>query len=238
MRRSRFCGNDADAGSTAIEAAADGSATFELYNNSFFDHESEGTVVNIVGTGGEAIVRNNTWSQGALGTLLRVADLDDMAVHNNVFRGGSTAFDIGENVEYDYNLYWDQDTDATREDGSHALHEDPLLTSYVEGTCDESLALLASNSPAIDAGDPSWLDPDGTRSDIGAYGGTYADDEGYGPEGTAQILDEDQESDQIVLASGGCLFGGSQAWMLPLPLLWGLRRRKREQVEVADPQRG
>jgi len=30
------------------------------------------------------------------------------------------------------------------------------------------------DSPLIDAGDPSILDPDGTRSDIGATGGPYA----------------------------------------------------------------
>ncbi len=31
--------------------------------------------------------------------------------------------------------------------------------------------VLLSNSPAIDSGDPSILDPDGSRSDIGAFGG-------------------------------------------------------------------
>ena len=33
---------------------------------------------------------------------------------------------------------------------------------------------LAAGSPLIDAGDPSVLDPDGSISDIGAYGGPSA----------------------------------------------------------------
>ncbi|RME50150.1 MAG: hypothetical protein D6795_10560, partial [Deltaproteobacteria bacterium] len=35
---------------------------------------------------------------------------------------------------------------------------------------------LSSDSPLIDAGDPHLLDPDGSRSDIGAYGGPGASD--------------------------------------------------------------
>ena len=33
---------------------------------------------------------------------------------------------------------------------------------------------LGSGSPAIDAGDPAILDADGSRSDLGAYGGPEA----------------------------------------------------------------
>jgi len=35
---------------------------------------------------------------------------------------------------------------------------------------------LAASSPLIDAGDPADLDPDGSISDIGPFGGTYAGD--------------------------------------------------------------
>ena len=35
---------------------------------------------------------------------------------------------------------------------------------------------LLPGSPAIDAGFPDLLDPDGTLSDIGAYGGPFADE--------------------------------------------------------------
>jgi hypothetical protein len=34
---------------------------------------------------------------------------------------------------------------------------------------------LDPGSPCIDAGDPGLTDPDGSRSDIGAFGGEYGD---------------------------------------------------------------
>ena len=38
---------------------------------------------------------------------------------------------------------------------------------------------LAAGSPAIDAGDPSISDPDGSRSDIGAFGGPFSMEGGW-----------------------------------------------------------
>ncbi|RME46152.1 MAG: hypothetical protein D6795_15740 [Deltaproteobacteria bacterium] len=49
---------------------------------------------------------------------------------------------------------------------------------FVDTTGNDPLAWdlhLASDSPLIDAGDPGILDPDGSRSDIGAYGGPEGD---------------------------------------------------------------
>ncbi|RME53032.1 MAG: hypothetical protein D6795_05965, partial [Deltaproteobacteria bacterium] len=49
---------------------------------------------------------------------------------------------------------------------------------FVDTTGDDPLAWdlhLSSDSPLIDAGDPGILDPDGSRSDIGAYGGPEGD---------------------------------------------------------------
>ncbi|RME49773.1 MAG: hypothetical protein D6795_11205, partial [Deltaproteobacteria bacterium] len=63
--------------------------------------------------------------------------------------------------------------DPTGTDGNISV--DPR---FVDTTGDDPLAWdlhLSSDSPLIDAGDPALLDPDGSRSDIGAYGGPGGD---------------------------------------------------------------
>ena len=58
--------------------------------------------------------------------------------------------------------------------GTHSVSGDPLLMGYVrDGVCDDDLHLTA-NSPLVNTGDPARNDLDGTRSDIGAFGGPDA----------------------------------------------------------------
>jgi len=53
------------------------------------------------------------------------------------------------------------------------LTVDPLFVAYdVEGI--PSDYHLTGASPLVNAGDPARLDPDGSRSDMGAYGGSDA----------------------------------------------------------------
>lgn len=55
------------------------------------------------------------------------------------------------------------------------LEEDPELIAYsLDGDPDNDNYALAATSPCIDAGDPELFDADGTRSDIGAFGGDNA----------------------------------------------------------------
>ncbi len=62
--------------------------------------------------------------------------------------------------------------ERTGSDGN--LSEDPLLAGVTDdGDPDDDDFRPASGSPLVDAGDPSLTDTDGTRSDIGAYGGAY-----------------------------------------------------------------
>jgi len=57
------------------------------------------------------------------------------------------------------------------------ISEDPEFVSFSLDTDWSEWDLhLTSGSALIDAGDPSLLDPDGTVSDIGAYGGPGAAD--------------------------------------------------------------
>jgi len=71
-------------------------------------------------------------------------------------------------VTYGWNLFWNNDLSNYRrlEMSDTDLEEDPI---FIEGSY-----VPSEDSPAINAGDPRILDLDGTRSDIGVYGGPYA----------------------------------------------------------------
>ena len=84
------------------------------------------------------------------------------------------------NVEYDpriivkFNLVYGADVWASGKSknlfSSSNFEADPMFVDLANG----DLRLL-SGSPAVDAGFPDLLDPDGSISDIGAYGGPFAD---------------------------------------------------------------
>ena len=62
------------------------------------------------------------------------------------------------------------------------MTNNPLFTLYSQdGNCTNDVLTLQSTSSLIDAGDPTRFDLNGTRSDIGAFGGTgLLDDDGDG----------------------------------------------------------
>ncbi|HJN74844.1 MAG TPA: putative metal-binding motif-containing protein [Myxococcota bacterium] len=64
-----------------------------------------------------------------------------------------------------YSTFWDNDILGDNADGTGVIYEDPDFTASYE---------LESSSPCIDAGTPSVNDPDGSRSDMGYYGGPDA----------------------------------------------------------------
>lgn len=70
----------------------------------------------------------------------------------------------------DYNDVWDWGTanyNARWNIGEHDISADPMFQDTIAFQ-------LQPGSPCIDVGDPELLDPDGTRSDIGAWGGPHA----------------------------------------------------------------
>jgi len=63
--------------------------------------------------------------------------------------------------------------DPTGQDGNVSV--DPGFLDYdPAATADDWDLHLTLSSSLVDAGDPAILDPDGSRSDMGAYGGPYA----------------------------------------------------------------
>ena len=118
----------------------------ELYNN---------YITNIhnwaISVGGDNIVKNN--------------------VVTNSLRG--IRADTTQNLVFQYNNVWNNDENylAISPDSTN-LSADPMIVNddTTQGELDFHLQAF---SPMIDAGDPNILDRDGSRSDIGLYGGPY-----------------------------------------------------------------
>ena len=98
---------------------------------------------------------------------------------NNIATKSNRGFSIvySPNVIIDYNLLWDvrHPSNGTVPLGdSNLINIDPMFVNDTipryGGSWDYH---LQAYSPAIDKGDPTILDPDGSRSDIGMYGGPF-----------------------------------------------------------------
>jgi len=96
-------------------------------------------------------------------------------VKNNVISStsGTISTYSVQNLFYKYNNIWNSDvTYSGFAPDSTNLSVDPMIVN--EDTTQGELDFhLQKYSPLIDAGDPNILDRDGSRSDIGLYGGSY-----------------------------------------------------------------
>ena len=78
------------------------------------------------------------------------------------------------------------------------LTADPAFVAYTrDGDCTDDDLRLGSGSPMRDAGDPALADPDGSRSDIGAWGGPDAPVEDLDGDGVDTTEDCDDTNPDI-----------------------------------------
>jgi len=109
--------------------------------------------------------------------VVRFGDGDKKVFKNNIIMHsiGGTGLGVHTNsLTPDYNLYWGLQYRyyGYVNPGENEITADPMLVK--DTIPDNELNFdyhLQAYSPAIDAGDPSIFDVDGTRSDIGPYGG-------------------------------------------------------------------
>ncbi|WP_193213659.1 right-handed parallel beta-helix repeat-containing protein [Luteolibacter marinus] len=115
-----------------------------------------------------------------------------MAAYNNIFIGnGSYGIEMGANSSYDgsgsilidYNNAigntagnYNTNLSTRYSTGAHSISTSPTFVGGTGPLTTRDFRLVPGNNPCIDSGMPglSWLDPDGTRNDMGAYGGPGA----------------------------------------------------------------
>jgi len=98
-------------------------------------------------------------------------------VNNNIIQGAGTGYklELVDTIKFGYNNAWEVDNPFVGfNPDSTNLTADPMLVS--EDSSDFRLQMF---SLLIDRGDPTILDPDGSRSDIGAYGGPLGESYKY-----------------------------------------------------------
>ncbi len=101
----------------------------------------------------------------------------NLVMHNTILLNNETAIMTYQNYAGDYNLYFNNATISSGSyfyQGEHDIIADPMFvnaTAYTPPPPTKYDYHLQYGSPAIDAGAPWLLDADGSRSDIGVFGG-------------------------------------------------------------------
>ena len=211
VQRNWFCANNATdhGGGLRISDISAWTNAFTATNNLFI----ENTATNEGGgfyfgasTAGELI--NNTFMANSANDGGAVwADTATITTANNIIAHTSNGYGAGSNLAslgITYSLGFTNTPDhveatawASWSTGTGNIEGDPLLTNYTnDGDCTNDKLWPQAGSPVIDAGDPSIDDPDGSTSDIGAFGGPgsdelYADDDGDGYDITTDCDDTD-----------------------------------------------
>ncbi|MBK7756904.1 MAG: right-handed parallel beta-helix repeat-containing protein [Deltaproteobacteria bacterium] len=125
-----------------------------------------------LGEGAVSVLRNVT-SWGNQGAGLVLINCGAVTVQDTIFADNGAGLSASgcQATSVNYSLVFDASTSGTWSPpaGSGNLSADPLLTDPASGDF-----TLQSLSPAKDAGDPSGVDPDGSRADMGAHGGPDA----------------------------------------------------------------
>ncbi|MBX2797620.1 MAG: hypothetical protein KTR31_08130 [Myxococcales bacterium] len=174
-------------------------------------------------------VANQSRTGGAL-----FGNADELRFTHNIFADHASADPVsvtnqGDPFEHRYNLYGGNSTDGpTVELDDTELAGDPLYVELDVAACNGSDLRLLPKSAAIDAGDPSLTDADGTVADIGAFGSLKpgSPTEPTSPtnptDGPSRDLDEG-----VTVAGCSCdatSGAASTVWLLALGLLARARR--------------
>ncbi|MCB9761081.1 MAG: putative metal-binding motif-containing protein [Alphaproteobacteria bacterium] len=196
IAHSELCGGVALSQTYGLGLRADDSSIVRLHNNVF--HALDGPDSSAVDLyKGAAVVVNNTFDASDVASYL-TGNQVRLTLLNTLFSNApdATAVTLIEatlaNGGSMYNLYHDVAVEVHGlpdwPDENDVLGPEPrFVDAYLSAEAGCGVyPVLAEGSPAIDAGDPRerYNDPDGTRNDIGAYGGSDAslpdfDGDGY-----------------------------------------------------------
>ena len=177
VEQNLFCGNDSltDGGGLA----SDGSTFLTVTGNVFLDNFAVGLGGALYGGDGSVSTTNNHFvaneaetEGGAMYMTVGGAHINDVVAYNAVTKGGVAAFyDAGGLLRLDYAAFYNNAPNGSTVVAPNLVASDPMFTQWAPDPCDAADLFPLAGSPVIDAGDPAVDDFDGTRSDIGAFGG-------------------------------------------------------------------
>jgi len=167
-----ICG--ASLGSRLVDLSG---ADATLSHTVFYGADLSGALV-FVGPGASALILNNHFVGSASTSGAAALRVEGIATFTNNLVAFNTG--VGATLEAatgtlddSYNLFYanlDAHADVSL-DPTSLVDVDPLLTGVpMVGSCDLAALVPTAYSPAIDAGDPTRFDDDGTVADIGAFG--------------------------------------------------------------------
>jgi hypothetical protein len=152
-----------------------------LFVNNIVVHNNAGNHaggIMVYGTDCRPVIKNNVIAynstSGKGGGILCTNNSNPTIINNIIVNnvasniGGGIGFEVGGSANISYNDVWGNNSDygGGASAGVGDISADPLFVDPDNGDYH-----LQVGSPCIDAGDPNILDPDGSRSDRGAYGG-------------------------------------------------------------------
>jgi hypothetical protein len=150
--------------------------TVKIFNNLVI---AEGDLPNAVGISLSNVptICAHNYTFGKIGTGI-IAGREDFLM-NNVVENGFTGYYLGDTFQFTNNNAWQNINNYSPDNiDSTNLSVDPMIVNddSTKGDLDFHLQMF---SPLIDAGDPNILDKDGSRSDIGLYGGPFGESYTY-----------------------------------------------------------
>lgn len=166
-----FCFNRADDGGAVSSDRSDVLLRYNVYQQN--TATGRGGALQIGGPTGDVVnehfVGNRASEGGAVYHVWGTTDVVNTLFAANVADLALTGSGGGPSVSYSLFFFnFAAHTDANV--GAGVVYDtDPMLLAPVPGVCDRAALAPAVGSPLIDAGDPSIIDPDTTRSDIGAF---------------------------------------------------------------------
>jgi hypothetical protein len=141
-----------------------------LKNNSFYIYQGEKAIYEI----GDSVINNVITGNPEYGMWTQNGGV----IINNIIKGAQTGVDHDISTplpQFQYNDLWGNEINyiGIIPDSTN-IYNDPMLMNV------DSMDLhLQKYSPLIDAGDPGIIDRDGSRSDIGLYGGPFGENYKY-----------------------------------------------------------
>jgi MYXO-CTERM domain-containing protein len=176
LTNSSVCGSSAGGGG-AVYGSSTGTIRATRFSNSSATTAGGALFLN----GGTWTVENNSFLAVAGGSVVDVSN-STQSLRNNLFYDNGAGLDLSVgNLVTVTAMAFNWFGDAARvfnypTAGNDVSGDDPELAAWSDdGDCTNDLLFPAFGSPLIDAGAPALLDPDGSVSDVGAYGGPDAD---------------------------------------------------------------